>query len=297
MFRKGLSSFLIIVLLFPIIFNYDQLTSLASDAWSIIDATGWTIAYAQNNQNDYLQDQQTGSGTVSQDIVGDSDYPSTYLHFSENEVAFKVRVNDIDGGTDSTNYQFKNFAFVGIDADCNGSVDFFMGAYNPSGNTGRIAIYKSDSSSANISPSTTGISVKPLVAFKPVRNGNYAITQANDGSNFDGDSDYFVSFKINLTDLTNALSTAGITFNSSTPFRFMTGTAAQDNSFNQDLNGMDSNGWSSGKTWNSLGVFSNVTTITNGYSSTYKLVTLDKNTGDNDPFPSIKVVASGSTIG
>lgn len=263
--------------------------------WQINENSGWTAAYPENDQNDYLKDQQTGSGSVSQDIVGDADYPSTYIHFTNDEVAFRIRVSNVDGGTD-TNYQFKNFTFVGIDADVNGSIDFFLGVYNPTGNNGRLGIYRSSVGYANTSPSTTGISGKPLLAYKPVRNVNYSITQTGDGSNFNNDADYFISYKFSVADISSALAGMGYSFSASTPFCFMTGTAAQDNSFNQDINGMDRTGWSSGRTWSSLGVFSDVMT-TNG-SIAYYTVTFDKNTGDTEASPAVKLVqAGGNSLG
>ena len=95
----------------------------------------------------------------------------------------------------------------------------------------------------NDGPSTTGISGKALMGFAPQSGVNYSITQAS--SNFNGDADYFISFKFSVADISEALQGTGHTFTSSTPFRFITGTAAQDNSFNQDLNGMDDSGWTS----------------------------------------------------
>lgn len=263
-------------------------------SWNLSGNTGWTSAYPSNNQNDYLQDQQTGSGTVSQDIVGDASFPSTYVHFNEDTLAFRIRVNDIDGGSNSSTYHFKNFAFIGVDADINGSIDFFIGAYNPSGSNGRIGIYGSNPGYLNISPSTTGISGKPVMAYKPVRFSNYAITMA-EGSQFNGNADYFISFSVPVADIANAVSGLGLTFGKSTPFRFMTGTAAQDNSFNQDLNGMDKSGWSSGGTWNSLGVFSGV--VSADGTAVVRTVTFDKNTGDIEATPSIKAISSGAAVG
>ncbi|RUT30498.1 hypothetical protein EJP77_11720 [Paenibacillus zeisoli] len=291
---RGLS----VLLCFSIVLSMFPLKSLPAnaEAWSLRDAAGWKAVYPANNQNDYQHDQQTGSGSVSQDIVGDANYPSTFMHFTDTEIALRVRVNHIDGGTDAANYQFKNFSFAGIDADLNGSVDFFLGIYNPTGNNGRLGIYGSNSGYANTGPSTTGISGKPLMAFKPVNNVNYSITKAADGSNFDGNSDYFISYKFSVADIKSALAAKGYNFDSSTPFRFMTGTAAQDNSFNQDLNGMDRTGWSSKGTWNSLGVFSNVVSA-NG-SIPYYTVNFDKNTGDTEASPAFKVIqAGGTTLG
>jgi uncharacterized repeat protein (TIGR02543 family) len=262
---------------------YASVTDLGSN-------TGWVTAYPSNNQNDYLTDQQTGSGSVSQDIVGDSNNPAVYMHLDPSMLSFRIRLNDIDG-TDP--YEFKNFAFVGVDADVNGSVDFFMGVYNPTGNNGRVGIYSAASGYANISPSTTGISGKPLLAFKPLPGVNYAITPA--GSDFGRTADYFVSFGFSVADVERALAGTGYSFSASTPFRFITGTAAQDNSFNQDINGMDKSGWSSGSTWSTLGVFNDI--VTADGSSAYYSVTFDKNTGDTEASPAVIAVRAGQPLG
>jgi len=262
-------------------------------ATAITEDTGWVAAYPNNNQNDYIEDQQTGAYTVSQDIVGTASEPSTFMRFSATEVDFRIRVNDIDGS--GTDYEFKNFAFIGIDADLDGGIDFFLGIYNPTGNNGRLGIYGSADGYSNTSPSTTGIEGAPYMAFEPKDGINYTITEAL--SNIDGDADYFISFKFSLDDIAEALQGTGISFTSSTPFRFMTGTAAQDNSFNQDLNGMDGDGWSSDDTWNDLGVFTDV--VSPDGSANYYIVNFDKNTGDNDASPQffvVEVASSGDTV-
>ena len=51
-------------------------------AGDISTVSSWSAVYPSNSQNDFLQDQQTASGSVSQDIVGDSTYPSTYMAFT-----------------------------------------------------------------------------------------------------------------------------------------------------------------------------------------------------------------------
>ena len=107
----------------------------------------------------------------------------------------------------------------------------------------RIGIYSSDPGALNVGPSTTGIAGKPLLSFQPVRDENYAITATGDGSTFNSDADYFVSFSFSVNDIAQALAgTAYQSFSASTAFRFITGTASQDNSFNQDISGMDKNG-------------------------------------------------------
>ena len=78
----------------------------------------------------------------------------------------------------------------------------------------------------------------------------------------------------------------------------MTGTASQDNSFNQDLNGMDKTGWTYKGTWSALNVYSKtVTAAEGGFSSLYHTVVFDKNTGDTPPAPDTKTVSTGSALG
>ena len=259
--------------------------------------TGWTQVYPANAQNDLQGDQQTGGSTnsVSQDIVGDASNPSTYMKFSDDktELAIRIRVNNCNGTAASP--QFNNFAFVGIDANGNGTIDFFLGIYNPTGNNGRLGIYNADASALNAGPSTTGISGKPLMSFAPVKDVNYSIMQA--GSNIFNDPDYFITYKFDISDISDAIAgktKENVTFNAGTPFRFITGTASQDNSFNQDISGMDKNGWSSGETWAELNVFSPVVSVNGG---TYYAVTFDKNTGDTDASPAVEIIQGSNPLG
>lgn len=271
--RKLIGILIIISMIGSIVANFGQ--PIYALTWDISGSDGWNPAYAKNNQNDYLRDQQTGSGSVSQDIVGDATYPSTYIHFTDTEIAFRIRVNNIDKGTNSTNYIYDGFAFIGMDVDLNGSIDFFMGTYNPSGNNGIIGIYGSNGALTNLGPSSTGIDGKTIFQKPSNRGVNYSLTMAD--SNIDGNPDYFVSYKLSVSDITAALLTKGITFNKSTSFRFITGTAAQDNSFNQDINGMNKSGWTSGINWDQLGVFS-PTMSADSSASTYSVV-FDANGG------------------
>ncbi len=280
---------MILIITFTAVYTVDTQVVYAA---SITDDTGWVEAYPNNNQNDFLQDQQTGSGSVSQDIVGSVDHPSTYMRFSTTEIDFRIRLSNVNG---TSPYQFKNFAFIGIDSTLDGGIDFFVGIYNPTGNNGRLGIYSSAAGYSNTGPSTTGISGKPLMAFKPVDGSNYSIIEANPSGNFNGDADYFISFKFSVEDINEALQGTGLSFTSSTPFRFMTGTAAQDNSFNQDLNGMNADGFSSDDTWNDLGVFTDV--VSPDGSANYYVVTFDKNTGDTEANPQIKVVEADTALG
>ncbi|MCL2081129.1 MAG: S-layer homology domain-containing protein [Oscillospiraceae bacterium] len=246
---------------------------------------------------DLADDQQTGSVRVSQDIVGTPEFSPAYVWFGDIEIAFRVRVNGIDGNYErnqNSTMQFSGFVWIGIDATLDGSIDFFIGCYDPTGNSGRLGIYGSDPKALNNGPSTTGISNKPVSEFKPVAawtnnpqnttrsaNGNYSLdivkysTSGYDEYPFPSFSghvngsatlnDYYISFKFTLAQINSALAALNkdraannqlTPFTSNTTFRAVVGTGANDKSFNQDVLGMDKNEWRSGRTWTQIGVFS-----------------------------------------
>src|SRR6266571_2187471 len=89
--------------------------------------TTWTpILYPNNNNPDPSNDQQTGS--EEGDIVGNVAHPSVYTIFAnagtpsltDGTLAFRIRV-----GADANPPGFKGAAFIGIDANGNGSLDLF----------------------------------------------------------------------------------------------------------------------------------------------------------------------------
>ena len=237
----------------------------------------WVSVVPNSNAFDFLSDQQTGSGSVSQDLIGGpadfgaglKDYGVFYVQFddqgtlstSDDELAFRMRINDADGVKKDT-YQF--YAFVGLDYDLNGSIDFFLGMYNPDNNGSKsISIYESDPGQLNISPSTTGFGAQ-LKEITPVKNDNWSLMETDDGSLFGGDTDYFISWKYNLTDINDALALVNASWimSVSTPLRMVIGTAAQDNAYNQDMGGIEGIDTKSTITWTELGVFAPVVTPT-----------------------------------
>ena len=249
---------------------------------AIVDVTSgvsgtssWISVVPDSNSFDFLQDQQTGSGSVSQDLVGGkvdfgsglTDYGVFYVQFddqgssstTDDELAFRMRINDADGVKKDT-YQF--YVFVGLDYDLNGSLDFFLGMYNPD-NTGSksISIYSSDPGKLNISPSTTGFGSQ-LKEITPVKNDNWSLTEVDDGSLFSGDTDYFISWKYTLSDINSALAAVNPAWimTVDTPLRMVIGTASQDNSYNQDMGGIDGIDTKSPITWAELGVFAPIVT-------------------------------------
>ncbi len=291
--KHKLLALLLIVTTMLSIFSVPSLATEEGYIDSINDED-WVKVYEKNILNDPLGDKQTGGNSVSQDIVGDANYSSVFYCFTDERLSFRIRVNDIDGGTSDSDYQFKNFAYIGMDTDLDGCINLFLGAYTPHSTTGRIAIY-GVGSSANSSPATT-IITKPILANQPKRGDNFSIKKATDGSQFTGTDDYFISFSISVDDINKALGESS-TFDKDTMFRFIVGTASQDNSLNQDINGVDG-GITSDLPWSSLGAFSDVASAAKGLEQTHKItVTFDENTGDNIPDPQIIVVDKGTGIG
>jgi hypothetical protein len=226
---------------------------------------------------DYLGDQQTGqsSGDIVGDIVGDSNGNfGFFVTFNDNgsssatdgTLGFRLRL-DAAGG-DNNNPAFNRVAWLGIDADTNGSIDAFLGL-NLSGSSSELLI-AAPGTGANTSPSTTTIETA-------VARYTYATTPSNynyrpvdylidGGSTNDvtttttGDPDYYVSFMVPFADVVGFLSTtSSIQITDQSALRYVTATSTQTNSINQDLGGVDG-GTKSGDTWVDLGGFTQTVT-------------------------------------
>ena len=235
---------------------------------NVCEGSGWRVVVPASGTTefDYLQDPRVGSGSTALDIVGTECFPAAYIQFSDDgkEIAIRLRVNNKDGGNDNSSFQFKNFAYIGIDANMNGTIDFFLGVYSPSGN-GRLGVYPADPAAQNSGPGVTGIA-KPVATFQPIRGVNYSMIEVDytpcaldpgdpcrcdDVSDpcsitpFSGDPDYFLTFKFNIDEVSNAIAgktKENVTFDSNTPFTYIVGTSTQENSLNGDINGMDDKG-------------------------------------------------------
>jgi len=252
------------------------------------DCSGWmgVVPY-----DDPAGDQQTGSGSVSQDIVGSDEHPAAFLRFSDDgsEIAVRIRVNNCDGTPNDP--QFKNFGFIGIDATGNGAIDFFLGVYNPTGSNGRLGVYLADPSLPNTGPGNTGVT-KPIASFQPRAGESFSFIAAEyDQSDpvypgFSGDPDYFLTFLFSLADINKAISNTGITLTPGTPFTYIIGTATQDNSLNGDISGI---GGLNGGKWD----FPSPTS-TDG--TEYHTVTFDKNGGDTEASPKAMSFVHGALI-
>ena len=246
----------------------DRLTPTVDLTFNLL--AGWTPITPTNGQHDFVNDQQTGSGSLPQDVVGNNNHRAAYLKYdtgtnsgstSDDYVAFRIRVN---GTSDSTNISdgFTSFGFLGADANGDGAIDFFIGAYKPHAtNGGRIGIYDADGSAGNTGPSTTGIAGSPTVVYTSSTAGYgdlWRFQVVGDSSNFAIDPDYLLSFQISVADINANLSAFGLStpVGPTTPFRFIVGTAAQDNAFNQDISGVQGFSATDSRTWAAMGVLS-----------------------------------------
>lgn len=265
--------------------------------------SGWIVVVPASGitEFDYLEDARVGSGATSYDIVGNDNHPATYIQFSADgsEIAVRIRVNNTDGGNSNSSYQFKPFAYMGIDANLNGTIDFFLGVYSPSGN-GRLGIYPADFSAQNSGPGVTGIA-KPVATFQPIRGVNYSMIQAvysesdllDTNIPFSGNPDYFITFKFNVADISNAIvgkTKENVTFSSETPFTYVIGTSTQENGLNGDINGIDDKS-PLPPTWETV-----ITPPVIPDGTHFYTVTFDRTIGDLDASPKLKSVKNGECI-
>lgn len=223
--------------------------------------TQWVpVNYGNNNYPDPSADQQTGS--AESDIVGNANQPSLYVQYAGGSLGFRLRV-----GADASPSGFKGAAFVGLDADLNGSLDIFVGVNNQ-GSGDQVGIWK-PGNGLNESPKTTSIVSPSLVGYTET-SLNYsftAVTAVNDPGalsfdlNGDGKTDQFLTFYVPFAALASKLALAGITFTTNSPMQLVAATATQDNSLNEDVNGV-TNGIGSTLSWLQLGASSLI------YSST-----------------------------
>jgi hypothetical protein len=210
-------------------------------------------------------DQQTGS--AEGDVVGSASQPAFYSAFdnagtlstADGTLAFRVRV-----GADKSPAGYSGAAFVGIDANRDGKLDFFLGVNN-SGSSAQIGIW-SAGTGANTSPNTTTLANTAAFSFAET-SLNYSwqqVTAASDPSavNYDldghGDPDYFVSFTVPFSNVVAEATSLGLSLDEHTPVYYVFATATQANSLNQDIGGVNG-GVNSSSSWSSLGALSDTT--------------------------------------
>jgi hypothetical protein len=224
--------------------------------------TLWTaVAYPNNNYPDPFSDQQTGG--KESDIVGTTNTPSFYKRFddggtpanlTDGQLAFRLRLAQQDNPPG-----FTGAAFVGIDGNADGALDIFVGVNNQ-GSGNKVGIWDAGPG-LNISPSTTTMASSPRFSYTPTT-ANYdwsavsltldpgATTLDVDGG---GKTDYFLTWIVPFADVVSALAANGVAgFNQNTAMALVSATATQDNSLNQDLNGV-AGSVNSSLTWTQLG--------------------------------------------
>ena len=222
--------------------------------------SNWTaISYSSGNQTDYFDDQQTGNTTSSSDIVGLGSDDAFYTQFdnggddtslTDGTLFFRVRLG-APGGNSTP--EFDRNLFIGVDADGDGALDLYLGVHHQ-GSSDELAIY-GPGTDLNVSPNTTSIT-GPVQTITEVDGVNYdysAVTLGDTDLDDDGETDYYLSFAYDLQTIVDAmLAQAGITMDENTMLSYVLATATQDNSFNQDLNGVGKT-YSVSDDWSTLG--------------------------------------------
>jgi hypothetical protein len=249
--------------------------------------TNWTaILYPAGNPTtpDPFSDQQTGS--KEGDIVGTTTVPSLYTRFynggtpslTDGQLAFRLRLAE-----EQNPPGYSGAAFIGVDGNNDGRLDIFLGVNN-SGSTAQIGMWRAGTG-ANTSPSTTTIQSPASISYAET-SVNYSwtpVTATIDPTTMSYDidggarTDHFLTFVVPFADLVAMFATNGIAgINENSVFTYVAATATQDNSLNQDLNGVNG-GVNSASTWQQLGALTTPLTATGGTvpePSTWALIAL-----------------------
>jgi hypothetical protein len=183
---------------------------------------------------------------------------------TDGTLGFRLRLDAAGGPNNSP--AFDRAAWIGIDADVNGSIDAFLGI-NFSGSATDLGIF-APGTGANTSPSTTSIASSAYTTYT-ISSSNYnyrAVSFATDGGTTNdvttttsNDPDYYVSFMVPFADVRAFLATKSINITDQSPLRYVSATATQANSLNQDLGGVNG-GVNSTSTWTQLGGFTQIVT-------------------------------------
>jgi len=295
---KNKTVFVVLTGLFMLHFSFDLKAAVSIDITNpdVGPGSGWVNYFPVSGQYDYIGDTWVGDGKTSIDIVGDATYPAIYIQFNNDgsEIAVRIRVNTYDTDSLGVVRLFKRFAYIGIDANDNGTIDFFIGAYNPTGavDAGWLGIYPAHPEAFNDAVGQTGIT-NPIMLFTPQSGVNYSFLQTQDGSNFSGNPDYFITFKFKVSDIANAIvgnTKENVTFTPQTPFTFIAGTSTLDNLLSGDISGVDDvNG-----PYPSWPAIESQPISTNG--DIWYTVTFDSNGGEVSASPRQIPVKAGDTI-
>lgn len=259
--------------------------------------SGWQkVAFPSGGVYDYIEDTWV-SGETSLDVVGDVTFPAAYIQFNDDgsEIAVRLRLNACDFDDTGTIPLFKYFAYIGIDANHNGTIDFFLGVFNPTGadGAGRLGIYPAHPDAYNYAAGLTGIDA-PVATFAPVDGVNYSFMEAQDGSLFSGHPDYFITFKFNVPDITDAIignTKENVTFTPATAFTFIVGTATQEHILTGDVVGVEDNNPAYHPDWTEIFP---PPISTDG--SVWHIVTFDSNGGEVKANPTYIPVKHGYSL-
>ncbi|MBX3735788.1 MAG: hypothetical protein KF715_03785 [Candidatus Didemnitutus sp.] len=234
-------------------------------------STGWNAWYtgAGAVMTDPQNDQQTGQHT--DDYVGDA------THYGMQQTAGTI------GGTDYVAWRFRfddysgadkfggngGNAGLGLDLDGNGSVDVMMVMSEGSGNVNnraRTVYFGTPGAGANTGPSTTTwtIDTNQTTAVSLTVNTTYDLQATNDGFNFAGTQDSWLTFAVSFANMQAGIRAyAGPAFSNfvydyTTKISYIAFTSTQLNALNQDLFGASKAALTNGTpentaTWADLG--------------------------------------------
>jgi hypothetical protein len=216
--------------------------------------TLWTPINKPGVVSDFARDNQANIADL--ELVGDADNSAFYGQFDglgtpstvDGEIAFRFRMSGDQG-----NARFAGYAWVGVDADRDGTLDLFLSASDRD-----IGIYETDANSTNSSPGETGIG--SLIWSTRTNQDNYEwapVTATNDptATSFDIDNeagtDYFLSFVLPFNQLVSAVTsiTALPAFDETAVLSYIAATSTNRNTLNSDINGIEG-GTSSQTPWN-----------------------------------------------
>jgi hypothetical protein len=226
--------------------------------------TQWQpIVLASTNQADYFNDEQTGR--PESDLVGNASNPVAYYKFdgantpslTDGTLGFRVRI-----GSDLPQVgTFDSVLFIGVDGNNDGALDLFVGVDNKGGGTPAIKIWDAGTG-LNNSPSTTTVAVPSAQKIYTETSANFDFSQVSltidpTATSFDldadGSTDRFVSFSVPFADFVAEMERlANLTIDQNSSLRFVVATSTQDNSLNEDFNGIPKN-YDGALTWNQLG--------------------------------------------
>lgn len=238
------------VAVFGVAWAMSAVTLRAQSAISVTDTTGWNYwtTGAGAVMVDPQSDQQTGQHT--DDYVGDA------THYGMQQKAGTI------GGTDSVMWRFRFDDFsaadkfggnggnvgLGLDLDGNGSVDVMMVMSESSGNVNgrsRTIYFGTPGTDTNTGPSSTSwtIDTNQTTKVSLVVNTTYDLVATNDGYNFAGTQDSWMTFAISFANIQAGIRAyAGASFSNfvydyTTKISYIAFTSTQTNALNQDLFG------------------------------------------------------------